>query len=252
MNLLLFEASEVDPSGGVVRLAGRRAAHLRRVLNVEVGRELRAGIIAGPMGIARVESLLDGGTEAPLELSFLPQGHATPRPTADLLLALPRPKGLRRLLAAVAAFGVGELSLLNAWRVDKSYFSSPLVTEPRIRIALVEGLEQGVSTWLPEVVIRRRFVEALEALPPAADDPRIRVLLEPGSAAGLEALVPLMSSSTRALIAIGPEGGWIERELNSFRGAGFRQLSLGTGVLRTEGAVPAALAQWALLRRLAG
>jgi RsmE family RNA methyltransferase len=51
-------------------------------------------------------------------------------------------------------------------------------------------------------------------------------------------------------LAIGPEGGWIEREVDTFAARGFTIVSLGDAILRTEAAVAGALAQLALLRRL--
>ncbi|HUS65687.1 MAG TPA: RsmE family RNA methyltransferase, partial [Kofleriaceae bacterium] len=54
----------------------------------------------------------------------------------------------------------------------------------------------------------------------------------------------------RTIVAIGPEGGWIDRELETFERLGFSAVSLGAAVLRVESAVAATLAQLTLLRRL--
>jgi 16S rRNA (uracil1498-N3)-methyltransferase len=45
-----------------------------------------------------------------------------------------------------------------------------------------------------------------------------------------------------ASLAIGPEGGWTDDELDVARAAGFAEVSLGQNILRTETAVLAALA----------
>jgi RsmE family RNA methyltransferase len=50
-------------------------------------------------------------------------------------------------------------------------------------------------------------------------------------------------------LAIGPEGGWIEREVGTFAARGFAIVSLGAPVLRVEVALAAALGQLALLLR---
>ena len=42
-----------------------------------------------------------------------------------------------------------------------------------------------------------------------------------------------------AVLAIGPEGGWIDAELGSFERAGFRTIDLGPRILRTETALAA-------------
>ena len=50
-------------------------------------------------------------------------------------------------------------------------------------------------------------------------------------------------------MAIGPEGGWIQREVDTFAARGFTPVSLGTPILRVEAAVAALLGQIALLAR---
>lgn len=241
MNRLLLHADEIDPSGRA-RLCDRRAKHLREVLQVEPGRRLRAGVVDGPCGWAVVRGI--DGQHVELELDL--DTEMQPSPPVDLLLALPRPKALRRLLQTVAAFGVGELALVNAWRVEKSFFASPLLEASALREELLLGCEQGGQTWLPRISVHPRLMGALEGLP--AEDGRRRVLCEPGTNAGFEALRPL-GPNDRILLALGPEGGWIERELETFERLGFAALSLGDAILRTEVAVAAALAQLDLLRR---
>ena len=49
-------------------------------------------------------------------------------------------------------------------------------------------------------------------------------------------------SGARAMLAIGPEGGWTEAEFAAARAEGFAEASLGKLILRTETAVIAALA----------
>lgn len=244
MNLLLLHASEIDPRGRV-RLDDRRAAHLRQVLHVETGQRLRAGLVDGPRGWAVVRRI--DGQDIELELELDLDTETPPPPPVDILLALPRPKALRRLLQTVAAFGVGELALVNAWRVEKSFFASPLLEPHALREELLLGCEQGGRTWLPRISVHPRLMGAFEGLP--AEDSRRRVLCEPGTNAGFEAVQPL-GPNDRILLALGPEGGWIERELETFERLGFEALSLGDAILRTEVAVAAALAQLDLLRRL--
>lgn len=257
MNLLLFDSAELDAQGRVV-VRGRRARHLMTVLRVEAGRALRAGLLSGPRGLAHVEEVLGdardgaharGGDEGAVALRFVADGAASPRPRVDMMLALPRPKALRRLLATAATFGVGEITLMNAWRVDKSYFSSPLVSPSRLREALILGCEQGGTTWVPKLRTERRFMGAMAALPRAEDDDRLRLLFEPQSAEGLGTLHPWVSTQ-RLLVAVGPEGGWIDRELQTFAEGGFRALSLGSAILPSATAVSAILAQVDLLAAL--
>jgi RsmE family RNA methyltransferase len=53
--------------------------------------------------------------------------------------------------------------------------------------------------------------------------------------------VPRLAAGARAVLAIGPDGGWVPAEVELFRAAGFQPVSLGPRVLRVEVAVPTAL-----------
>lgn len=230
MNLLLLEPGELLPDG-TARLDGRRLLHAREVLRAQAGDTLRVGVLGGGVGAAEVLRL-DG--EA-LQLRLGPLGPPPPRPGIDLLLALPRPKALKRLLPAVAQLGVDRLVLLNAARVEKSYFASPALEPAAMRALLAQGLEQARDTVLPEVLVRDRFrpfvEDELDALFPA---PARRLLAHPGAARGLAPGAP----GGRALVAVGPEGGWVPFEVELLAARGFAAFTLGERVLRTETLVP--------------
>jgi 16S rRNA (uracil1498-N3)-methyltransferase len=260
MNILLLQADELDRSAKVW-LTGRRAHHLRNVLEVVPGKKLRAGIIQrdhherGGSLDAVVEQLEGERVLLRVDHSTL---RSSPAPRVDLILALPRPKALRRTLQACAVFGVRSLQLVNAWRVSKSYFQSPFVAPDAITEQLLLGCEQGGRTWLPSWQLHHRLMDCLDALTARQQDPRCRIVAEPGQKLGLESLRPLpqpLAGSDEAaasgiLAVIGPEGGFIQRELDTFERLGFRLLSLGDGILKSEMAVTALLAQLELLTRL--
>ena len=171
-------------------------------------------------------------------------------PPVDLILAVPRPKALRRILRLVATLGVRKLTLTNAWRVEKSYFASPVLEPEAIVRELLLGAEQGGTARLPEVTIERLFVpfiERLEADPPAGR----RWVAHPAGEAIADGRPPTGRAGPRprpTLLAIGPEGGWIEDELGSFDRAGFRPVSLGPWVLTSEAAVAVAVGQVHVMR----
>ncbi len=240
MNLLLLEPGEIS-AGGAVRLGGRRAEHIRRVLRAEPGRVLRAGVLGGGTGEARVVSV--AGDEVELEVEV--GEDRTPEAWIDLIVALPRPAVLHRVLQTAASMGVGRLDLTAAWRVEKSFFSSPSLAAEAIRRHLVLGAEQGMVTRLPEVCLHRLLVPFVRELEARADPP-CRLLAHPQTPDTLEAA---FAGGGRIEIAIGPEGGWIDREVETFRQAGFAPFSLGPWILRSEAAVTAALAQAELLRQ---
>jgi RsmE family RNA methyltransferase len=238
VNLLLVEPAEV--SEGRVVVAGRRATHLREVIGVTTGARVRTGIVGGGVGSAEV--LADDGTRITLALAI--DGPAPPPLPIELVLAVPRPKVLTRTIEAAASFGVERIALTNAWRVDKSYLSSPRLAPDALAAAARLGAEQGATTHVPPIVVHRRLMELLDARWPSPGDD-VRIVAHPTgkpieNVARVESLV----------LAIGPEGGWIQRELDTFVARGFTPVSLGERVLRVETAVAAALGQLVMLRRL--
>ncbi len=240
MNLLLIKAGE-SSDGGLVRLTGRRLLHAREVLRVQEGTTLRVGMLGGLVGTGEVVSLSEDALVLRVALSEPPPRRAG----VDLLLAMPRPKALKKILPAIASFGVGRLVLVNAARVEKSFFGSPVLQPPAIEELLCLGLEQARDTLPPEVLVRERlrpFVEdELDQLFASAP---LRLLAHPGSRPLREVTSAIKAP---ALLAIGPEGGWVPFELDLLAARGFTQVSLGERPLRTEVAVSALLGALAAL-----
>lgn len=229
MNLLLLEAAELG-QGGEARLTGRRAVHVREVLRCQPGDRVAVGVVDGPVGQAEV---LESG-EAGLVLRATLDGAPPPPSPVSLLLALPRPKILRKVLQAVAAMGVKRLVLLGSYRVEKAYWSSPLLTPEALRAELLLGLEQGKDTRLPAVSLERFFKPFVEDRLDAAL-PGPRLLADPRAPATLDALPPPRAG---VAIAIGPEGGWTPYEGEELARRGFAPFSLGPRPLRVDQAVP--------------
>lgn len=241
MNLLLVEAGEVT-SEGTILLGDRRAEHLRRFIGVTVGQSVRAGVVGGGTGTAEV--LADDGATMSLRLS-LTGPPSTPMPVS-LVLAVPRPKVLTRVIETAAAYGVTRIDLTNAWRVEKSYLASPRLSPEAIGYAVRFGAEQGVTTHIPPVELHERLMGLLDdRWATAAAPPVTKLIAHPGAPPIEDAKLtwPLV-------LAIGPEGGWIQRELDTFIERGFTPVSIGAPVLRVEAALAAVLGQLLLLERI--
>lgn len=228
MNWLLLEPSDVPPDGSVV-LRGDQARHAREVLHAAPGQRLRLGIVDGPLGHGEVL-----GTDPDGSIRLRAEWEATPppRPCIDLLLAMPRPKVMRRLWPVLASLGVGRIFIANAWKVERGYFDTPALEPATIRAGLLEGLRQAGDTLLPEVTIHRRLRPLVEDVLPTLPAYSSRWIAHPDASASTSPSA--LPSSVRTLLAIGPEGGWIPDEVALFRRHGFAPLSLGTRILRTD------------------
>lgn len=232
MNLLLLEPAELDDRGEA-RLTGRRHQHAREVLRVQAGQALRVGVRGGQVGTAEVLA----EDEAGLALRVALEGPPPPRAGVDLVLAIPRPKALKRVLPAVASLGVDRVVLVNAARVEKSYFDSKVLAADFVAGLLDLGLEQARDTVAPVVELRTRLRPFVEDELPAWCGGALRLLPHPVAPGPL----PVVPAAGRAVLAIGPDGGWVPSEVALFEAAGFRPFSLGPRVLRVEVAVPVAL-----------
>lgn len=231
MNLLLLEPADfVDAV--TARVSGRRLCHLLDILKVTPGQGVRAGVLGGLLGRAELLSL--DSRQALLRVVLIdpppPPSHVT------VLLALPRPKAVRRLLQGLAAFGVKRIILINTARVDKSYWLSPMLTPDAIHEQLLLGLEQARDTILPEVLLHRRFRPFIEDELPLLAQDSLALVAHPGASRPCPTAV-----SDPVTLAIGPEGGFVPFEVELLARQGFLPVQLGTRPLRVETAVPALL-----------
>jgi 16S rRNA (uracil1498-N3)-methyltransferase len=234
MNLFLLESGQLR--GPRASLTAAQARHARDVLHAVPGQKVRIGIVNGARGVGRVVRVDGDGVD--VDCVFDP--GPPPVPDVDLLLALPRPKVMRRLWAQLSALGVGRIMLTNAARVERNYFDTHVLDEAGYRPLLVEGLQQAQDTWLPRVSIHRRFrplvEDELDAL--SAVDLRLVAHPAPQPAAIGAAWSP---GTARVLLAVGPEGGWDDFELRLLGERGFRLVSLGPRTLRADTACVALL-----------
>ena len=236
VNLILLEPGEMA-AGGDVRLSGARARHLLDVLKAVPGRQVRIGIVDGPRGTGTVTAAGD----TIVELRCALEGETPARPPVDLLLALPRPKVLRRLWAQIAALGVGRIMLTNAARVERNYFDTHVLSPACYRPLLIEGLQQARDTRLPAVTVHRQFKVLLEDELDGLSGTGRRLAAEPASDARVSAVVSGPTSEP-ILLAVGPEGGWNAFETDLLKGHGFEAVSMGARTLRTDTACLALLA----------
>jgi 16S rRNA (uracil1498-N3)-methyltransferase len=231
VNLLVLDDADLQ-AADEARVAGPRARHIRGVLRKGPGDTLRAGRLGGRMGTATVVS--DDGETIVLQLALT----ETPPPKRPhvVVIALPRPPVLRRLLQHATAMGVEHVALVHTARVEKSYWHSPAVQRTAIDSQVRLGLEQARDTIPPRVTTHPRFRPFVEdELPNLRGGARLLV-------ADPLATRPCPTDVTDPVIVVfGPEGGLVPFESALLLEQGAIPVGLGPRILRLETAVVATL-----------
>jgi RsmE family RNA methyltransferase len=234
MNLILLFNEDFIEGTSRVRLTGRRLKHVLDIHRASVGDELCVGLVNDRIGTGKVIALSESVLEMDVSFERMPP-RALP---LVLILALPRPKVLRRVLRAAASMGVKKMILLNSFRVEKSYWQSPVLDLESIQEQLVLGLEQARDTVLPVVQLRPLFKPFVEDELPGLIKGTLPLVAHPNTSTECPRTV-----DRPVTLAIGPEGGFIPYEVEKLVNAGFSAIHLGERILHVESAVPALLAR---------
>ena len=233
MNILLLQPEDHWLDATTVRISDRRALHLRQVLRSAVGETIRVGVVGGQRGDAAITAIDASGITLAVALNEPPPA----RHRFDIVLALPRPKMLRRILRTVAEFGVCNLHLINSARVEKSFWQTPLLAAHNVEEALMAGMERAQDTVAPVVHQHKLFRPFVEDQLSAICAGRPCWLAERGSAKAL-AEIP----ARPAVVMFGPEGGFVPFELDLAQSLMAQPVHLGPRVLSVDTALTAALA----------
>ena len=238
MNLILLQPADFEAAGSGdasrVRLRGRRCEYVRRVHRSKVGDELCVGMLGGRIGTGRILAFAPDGLDMAVSLA-----HEPPAPLPlTLVVALPRPLVLKRVLLHATTLGVKRIALIHASRVEKSYWQSDALSVESLNEQLLLGLEQARDTVLPRLTLHRRF------RPFAEDELSALLTGSRGPVAHPESSRECPRAVDGAVtLAIGPEGGFISFEIEKLVEAGLEPVRLGDRALRVEAAIPYAIAR---------
>lgn len=230
MNLILLRPEDFLSEQQVRLCDSRRLTHIREIHGAAVGDQFKVGLLNGFMGTASVTAIND--CELMMSLEDLADAPPPALPL-KLVLALPRPKMLRRILQTLSTLGVKEIHLINSYRVEKSYWQTPFLEPESIHEQLLLGLEQGCDTLLPEVHLHKRFKPFVEDELPGIIAQTRALVAHPYTAIAC----PRDQQGPLSL-AIGPEGGFIPYEVDLLQKCGFEPVHLGARIMRVETAVP--------------
>lgn len=230
MNILLLDKNDLDNKNTKeIKFSDERAKEIISLFNRKKNEKLRVGIINSKVGIASLKNFDDSEVTLSLNLTEDPPSPVN----ITLILALPRPKALKRILESVASIGIKKIFIIESWKVEKSYWTTPLLKPEEIKKHLLCGLEQsGCDTILPQVEIRKRFKPFVEDELPLIIKDKIALVAHPYNAS----LCPIYLDKPIVLM-IGPEGGFIPYEIDMLKKIGFLPITIGKRLLKVETAV---------------
>jgi 16S rRNA (uracil1498-N3)-methyltransferase len=216
-------------SGNRAALTGAHAGHLVRVLRARVGQEfdiVANGVVRRGVVVAIADSLVDFelGEEIPA------------RPTTiqlTLLLSIFKFDRMEWAIEKCAELGVTRIVPVIARRTDSHLVTASAKRVERWRRIALQAAEQSRRASPPEIVdpIKLREASTLPA--------ELKIVLsEVEEQSQLRDIQP----TGDVLLAIGPEGGWTEAELELLEKNGWVSASLGPTILRAETAAIAATA----------
>lgn len=220
-------------TGREVAIPAEQAHYLRHVMRLGTGDvitvfngrggEYRASIagLSKTHAACRIDTFDDVSRELPLAVHIIQSANKSEK--------------IETVLQKCTELGAAGFQIVGS---ERSQFRLPEnKREARLerwRRIIIEAAEQSGRTLVPVLSYRNSFDElVLQAeayvLHPAAESSFASIRDGLGSAAGIS-------------LAIGPEGGFSERDLQQLQGMGCRPVSFGPRIMRTETAAPALLA----------
>lgn len=236
MNIILLSDHEFITADSAVIHNQSTIVHLKTVLNAHHGDFIKLGKLGGDMGHGRIAHM----DENQVVLSEITLTKSPPcKLNLVVILALPRPKVLRRLVMDMTAAGVRHMVFINSYRTDKSYWSSPLLS--RLDEFVIEGLQQGIDTIPPQITLAKRFKPFVQDDLPSLIGDGGAIVAHPYAE---EYFGKLTQNQLPQVLVVGAEGGFIPYEIQLLGSVGVQAASLGKRILRTEAAVNALLGRW--------
>ena len=226
MTTRLFVSGQLI-NGAEVLLEGDRARYLGRVLRLRVGDQITVFNGEGPEWAARINTMTrstatlgigdsrEAGTESPLKIHLV-QGISRGE-RMDFVVQKATELGVKRITPVLTEYGVVKLDETRR-KKRRDHWES----------VAASACEQSGRTRLPLIDTPMTLRDWFGNKPSEVD---AELILGP-SASG--SLTEVATPTTKVCVLIGPEGGFSAKEYEDAEIAGFRAVSLGPRVLRTE------------------
>ena len=226
MNMMLIKEENSD-NRYVIK--DENFKHITRHLKLSVGDSFTTGILHGKIGTSKIISI----DEKSLVIDFTPTKDAPTPAKLKIIIAIPRPKVLKRVLKHLITFGIKDIILINSWSVEKSFMKSSLITEQKFDTYIFDGLEQAKDTIYPNIQVFDQFRPFVEDTLPQLSKDCEKLLAHPKNA--VEAPYNI---DKETIVAIGPDRGFNDFEVEKFEQLGFKTVTLGDRILHQESAIP--------------
>lgn len=229
MNIALLHPDQFI-SESCAKATEAQTIHICKVLKLQTGDSIRVGIVNGRLGTAIIKRENDTVLLQDIEW----QRESPPTLALQLIVGMPRPQQLKRICQHCATLGFEAIHFLQTNRVEKSYWQSPSASDSAIETQLLLGLEQAGATQLPKIFRHRRFRPFVEDVLPELIRGRQAFIAD----ASGEAIENCLPPSTPTVLAVGPEGGFLEKEIAAFTQRGCQKVGLGNRIYKVETAIP--------------
>lgn len=233
--------------GDVASVTGQNAQHLAKVLRAKVGQEYEIAA-DGRVRLGQITSVDDDRVEFALGKEIA----AKELVPITLVVAIFKFDRFEWAVEKATELGVARIVPVIARRTENHLAQAAIKRAERWRRISHEASQQSRRVSPPEIADPVKLNEALaieaELKIVCAESESERMLRDALAQTGMSA--PTQSATTQSAptptrsvaLAVGPEGGWTEDEVELFADAGWRAVSLGPTILRAETAAVAALA----------
>jgi len=226
-----FFVEHIPGESAIITLTGKEANHLRNVLRMKQGDPLILMDGKGLLFEARVEKLHHKGVRVHI-IRSLPAPDPSPI-EIHLAQALIKSRPMDLLIQKATELGAASITPFSsertAVRTSDEILSRKMVHWEKI---MKTACKQSGRPFLPALKPPLSFEKIMEGVP---HQKTLNVLLWEGEhGTDLKGLLRSMEPQPHIEVIIGPEGGFTSREIHIARGAGFRIVSLGSGILRSE------------------
>ncbi len=221
-----------EVSGTHAALTGDHADHLVRVLRAHVGQQfdIATGAVVRHGRIVAIQ-------EGRVEFELGDEVSAAHIPNITLLLAIFKFDRMEWALEKCTELGVSRIVPVIAGRTDAHLASAAGKRVERWRRIALQASEQSRRATPPEIATPTKLHDVVSRVTSV-----LRIVLAESEQQTLLRDVLASQPGGEIVLAVGPEGGWREDELQLFQKSGWTSASLGSTILRAETAAIAATA----------